>query len=345
MEFSAAVTVYGICTDEKEQRLREFIQKDKLISNILMSLNEEMSRFNKSEYAYFNQLYILEVCMEAFIFDNPKIISAEDYFNTLEKCDSLQLLKYIVGCVWGTNELDGKEFDKFADSLDNLKKLVVMRSDQLDKISDDLIEMITYPEETRNRICNLLKVMYRIYSQFEGEVLTAAKKLKEKWKVDYKNCSDEFIDEYDIWNIKDSLKKKATIFVYVNYCFSFINQFKIYDDNTVFLNIGFREREFRLNQKLDMELFYKAISDDTRRKMLREFATRACYLRELALKLNVKASTINHHMQVLSELGLVKITSEENGLRQYYELDHKKVNEYLKCMKNELFLESEESNQ
>jgi DNA-binding transcriptional ArsR family regulator len=58
--------------------------------------------------------------------------------------------------------------------------------------------------------------------------------------------------------------------------------------------------------------FFKALSDETRLKLLGILSARECSVEELAALLNLKAPTISHHLAKLKALNLVTLSPEGN---------------------------------
>jgi hypothetical protein len=58
--------------------------------------------------------------------------------------------------------------------------------------------------------------------------------------------------------------------------------------------------------------FFKALSDETRLKLLGILSTRECSVEELAVLLDLKAPTISHHLAKLKALNLVTLSPEGN---------------------------------
>ncbi len=56
-------------------------------------------------------------------------------------------------------------------------------------------------------------------------------------------------------------------------------------------------------------LFFKALADENRLKMIGILAEQECSVEELAAMLHLKAPTVSHHLAKLKELELVEITS------------------------------------
>jgi len=69
----------------------------------------------------------------------------------------------------------------------------------------------------------------------------------------------------------------------------------------------------------DLLLFFKALADSNRLKIIGLLARRSYSVEELAALLDLKASTISHHLSKLAELGLV--TARAEGYYSVYQLD------------------------
>jgi len=69
----------------------------------------------------------------------------------------------------------------------------------------------------------------------------------------------------------------------------------------------------------ELVLFFKALADSNRLKIIGLLARRSYSVEELAALLNLKASTISHHLSKLAELDLV--TARAEGYYSVYQLD------------------------
>ena len=69
----------------------------------------------------------------------------------------------------------------------------------------------------------------------------------------------------------------------------------------------------------ELILFFKALADSHRLKVVGLLAQRGYSVEELAALLNLKASTISHHLSKLSQAGLV--TARAEGYYSVYQLD------------------------
>ncbi len=71
------------------------------------------------------------------------------------------------------------------------------------------------------------------------------------------------------------------------------------------------------------EILHKALANDVRRELLLALAERDKYLSELAEEIGKKPQTIDFHLALLSEIGL--INSEWKEGKKFYSLKDKKV--------------------
>jgi len=75
----------------------------------------------------------------------------------------------------------------------------------------------------------------------------------------------------------------------------------------------------------ELVTFFKALSDPNRLKIVGLLAQKAYSVEELAALLNLKASTVSHHLAKLSQVGLV--SAKADSYYNVYELDEKALEE------------------
>ena len=83
--------------------------------------------------------------------------------------------------------------------------------------------------------------------------------------------------------------------------------------------------------KFNDEFIHKALSSNTRRELLISLADKDKYLSEIASELEKKPQTIDFHLNLLEEIGLVE--SEWRKGKKYYSLKNKKILEFLRNKK------------
>jgi ArsR family transcriptional regulator len=73
----------------------------------------------------------------------------------------------------------------------------------------------------------------------------------------------------------------------------------------------------------DPVLFAKAISDDTRQKIMTECCCCELSVNEIVDKLDVSQPTVSHHLAILRDAGLVRI--REEGKQTFYTLNQENI--------------------
>ena len=75
--------------------------------------------------------------------------------------------------------------------------------------------------------------------------------------------------------------------------------------------------------KFDPVLFAKAISDETRQKIMNICCCSSISVNEIVEKLDVSQPTVSHHLAILREADLV--TVREEGKQTFYSLNQERV--------------------
>ena len=78
-----------------------------------------------------------------------------------------------------------------------------------------------------------------------------------------------------------------------------------------------------MNTTFDPVLFAKAISDDTRQKIMSECCCCTLSVNEIVEKIGLSQPTISHHLAILRDAGLVNIRQE--GKQTFYTLNQDRV--------------------
>ncbi|KHO47697.1 MAG: ArsR family transcriptional regulator [archaeon GW2011_AR5] len=76
------------------------------------------------------------------------------------------------------------------------------------------------------------------------------------------------------------------------------------------------------------EIMHRALSNDVRREILLSLEKRDKYLTEIAEEIKKKPQTIDFHLNLLEEIGLVKGEWREG--KKYYSLKEKRILDFLK---------------
>lgn len=79
---------------------------------------------------------------------------------------------------------------------------------------------------------------------------------------------------------------------------------------------------------LHHEIFHKALSSDIRREILLSLAKKEKYLSEISTEVKKKPQTLDFHLKLLEEIGLVSGEWKEG--KKYYSLKDRKILDFLK---------------
>lgn len=79
---------------------------------------------------------------------------------------------------------------------------------------------------------------------------------------------------------------------------------------------------------LHHEIFHKALSSDIRREILISLSKKEKYLSEISNEIKKKPQTIDFHLRLLEEIGLVESQWKEG--KKYYLLKDRKILDFLK---------------
>jgi DNA-binding transcriptional ArsR family regulator len=74
-------------------------------------------------------------------------------------------------------------------------------------------------------------------------------------------------------------------------------------------------------------VFHRALANEVRRNILLSIAKKEKYLSEIASELDMKPQTIDFHLSMLEELGLVK--TDTRGGKKFYQLKDPHILEFL----------------
>lgn len=79
------------------------------------------------------------------------------------------------------------------------------------------------------------------------------------------------------------------------------------------------------------EIIHKALSSNMRRDIILSLTKKAKYLSEIAAEVGKKPQTVDFHLNILSEIGLIESQWIEG--KKYYSIKDKKIIEFLKDRK------------
>ncbi|HIE18895.1 TPA: ArsR family transcriptional regulator [Candidatus Bathyarchaeota archaeon] len=83
--------------------------------------------------------------------------------------------------------------------------------------------------------------------------------------------------------------------------------------------------------------FFKALSDETRIKILKLLSLRRMCVCEIMVALNLTQPTASHHLRILENAGIVN--DEREGKWIFYSIANPKVTEILEKIENDFFID------
>lgn len=180
-------------------------------------------------------------------------------------------------------------------------------------------------DEIHKLIDDISKVLEKYYYIIEEDINKFKEKIKDK---DYLVTNlNEILRSQHFKNNKFNIN--ILIFPY--------NRLSIVDENIyigylVFELAILKKRYILDDQKLINAL--KAISDQTRFKVLKLLKERTWYAQELAEELNLSSATLNHHLSLLLNDNLISIELQESDKKKiYYSLNQKAFQEIITILK------------
>lgn len=342
LEYSGALEMYSDYLENGiDSQVYSLLSDESDMIKIYKNIDAALSDFVKSELVYFNMLRMATTIVEAFIYDNPEIRTVKDFLETFENADDVELYNYIAGIIAETI-CGGEGFDKVKKSVKKMQTYIKERVDVKDADYDKLTNIMEYTQETRLRLRLLFTSFYEAYSNNEIIVLKNAEKIKNDYEKKYNKDDDKtleiILNEHNQWNMAAELVKRKKIDIYISYMKCVTNQYKIYNENDEFICIGFRNSEYLMlkQKKRDIPLFCKLLNDESRRKMIMLMSEREYYLQELANELSVKPPTVNHHIQLFEELGIITRRGVDDSLRVYYQINKEALESYIDGLKEML---------
>jgi len=79
---------------------------------------------------------------------------------------------------------------------------------------------------------------------------------------------------------------------------------------------------------LHHEIFHKALSSDIRRQILLSLSKKEKYLSEISKEINKKPQTVDFHLSLLEEIGLIEGEWKEG--KKYYFLKNRKILDFIR---------------
>lgn len=320
------------------ESLFTFSKPTKLIeyADILYS---SLTSYQKQEFTFFDEIYAFHVIFWGFIHDYD-IYTIDDYFKVFDECDIETLFNYIGGCFLGEKLIDdNKGWDDVKHDLVLMKNYIRNLTELSDEDKEIILDLYDSPEETKMRLRYIINKLAEVYKPLEPEILSILEKEEEVYINLYNSDKEKFFCS----NFLDRLGLKLDSNMNLTVCMSYFSLVGVMIDDLSSPNpcayVGYKNIEvFEFTTiENNLERFLKLLGDKTRQKILFLLSERPYYTHELAKKLNLAASTINHHLQTFVTIDIAYFKEKDN--KCYYYLDKKNTKLFLDLLNNKLRLD------
>lgn len=315
---------------------------DKNIIKYIKNIDKNISKFVKNEVYSLSELSITDCIIIAFVSDFQEIITVEDFFNKYDEISIEQLFDYFGRLFLSSNVQRSTEgWNSVNASLSKMKEYISNIKEVPKELAKVIVELYNFPEETRMRVKYCLQEFYlKGYKPYEEEILEKAKREREKYEELLKNDKNAFeeinfnkydngIDNWKEWNI------------YVSY-FQHIGTTTLSDcrvkGSIGTISIGYDNINYFNSKNVvdNFDRFLKALGDTTRFKIIIKISEKPWYMQALSKELGISPSTIHHHLEILSDLDMVKTYKEDNKV--LYKLNDKKIKQYFSMLEKKIII-------
>lgn len=197
-----------------------------------------------------------------------------------------------------------------------------------------LLFLYSDAENTKINFIQLINTFHEMYiSQNISDLLALQRKHMEELEEELEQDTKEKLNRL-LSNHYPMLESEAQIILFPTYYGATNSSFSHYNKNQIFIctyGIGFYQIALQkaMNEERIVDAF-KALSDETRIKIIKTLNTIPCYGFELAQTLKLSNSTISHHLSQLSSLGLIQAKKEEN--KNYYRVNKELIHSIMEKM-------------
>lgn len=336
LEFACAVKAVG-----RKNMLFDMAREmnyaiDKNDEKLVETLESGMSKYIKSEMDYFFSICDIYNLIAAYTSDYKDIAAVPDFLNTIEKEDAVVLFNYLGG-IFIASELPklNLEWNEVKFSLDKMKAYIENSETENADAKEKLLECFDNPEETKQRLCFLFKQFYqKSYKSIEESVLDEIEKAKDRYMKLLAFDPQDFIAKYffNFFKIENGTwdyRLNIHLSLFLNIYFWTINLHD-YKEEQGWVVLGFRTHEFFFQKETKdrVDRFLKMLSDKRRVDIIKMLSYKPYYGYEIAAKLELTPATVNYHIGLLMDAGVLTFDREENKV--YYTLNKEKIKELLK---------------
>ncbi|MCX7773845.1 MAG: ArsR family transcriptional regulator [Clostridia bacterium] len=332
--FEFFLAMYDMAETNQEAKRKNIsrFQERKSSQEAIQSMRHHLSEYQRSELVQFFTRGF-QFTFTKFITNYPEISTVEQMISFIERCDELQLLRYMIrSCLYSHwFEMGAKTLWEDVSGDVAFLKSQVIQSEMVDEgLRKDLLDRLNSPEETKQRYISVLRNFYRkAYQETEQEVLESLGKQKEFLNSQMQADPRAFFERH-ISSDLHSAKSKLNIHLsyYIQKGFMYFLPW----DNTLphWITWGTdSEMETDAEDRVKkVKKLFKAFSDDNRFTMAVMLCEKACFVQELAEKLKIPPSSVNYHLNFFNEVGL--LDTKRVNHRIYYAINQERLEDTLR---------------
>ena len=260
-----------------------------------------------------------------------------DFINYLEKIPSEELVYYLLlGGYDG--KLEYKELKKSSD-FHNIYDWITEKFVVTARGRWKVFRILSKPEEVQEELCDFLRRFYENYFKKFFKKQNVVQFIRDYIRKNEALLKDAFLDytmhilseeaQDKIFNLNNKIKINVSYFAGVGDVF-------IPEQNR--FTLGYKYPDKKLpggeHQILKYSPLFKALSDETRLKILLELKESSKYLTEISDSLDISSPTVKYHLEKFISSGVIEIEKAEK--KKYYKLRKDRISEVLNLIK-ELF--------
>lgn len=297
-------------------------------------MKERLSKFIQIELNYFFDMDITildgfgQIILWNYLLDNPDINTVNELISLIENSDAnimfFYILKYMIFETQHIKLHDLYDSDKLKNDIDLIlttaKELKFTNPERKEK----LIECINNPNETKQRLCLLLKQFYeKAYKPLEEDIIKTLLAPKEKYETILNSNTEKFTKEF---LFKDYEVFSSIVNIHISYFRYAGSDYYSNEGNNELVVFGYKSDEFigEVPRRENIYKFLKAISDKKRIDIIELLSQKPWYVNEIADELGMTSATASYHLTTLQELKIVDF--ERSDHRFYYYLNKETLN-------------------
>jgi DNA-binding transcriptional ArsR family regulator len=269
--------------------------------------------------------------------ENEKIKTVPEFISFIGQMHEKELLSYIMRQVlFGENSFNESLvcWEDCEHISGKTKQLILDMDDKTNDEKGKLLECMDNPEETKQRLSFFFKQFYeKSYLQVESIVLNEIKEAEKQYKKIMESNPEEFITKYffnffKIENKSWNYKLNIHLSLFLNIYFWTVNLHD-YKEKQGWVVIGIRTYKFFYQKEAfeKVDRFLKVLGDKRRVDIVKMLSYKPYYGYEIAAKLELTPATVNYHINLLMDAGILTFDREENKV--YYTLNKDRVKELL----------------